>query len=148
VGELVGDIGLEKLTEDFWLPSWLTSGSWVGVRALVVAELMPGIARSKLLPRPPGRRGGGEDIRLSVSRLTTRLCDLGGIAGAFLGMIGIGGASGSTVVGRPRTGDGLLKVLSVIDPTEPRRRRLLLGLVVSRALPLDDTDALLTMRFV
>lgn len=142
MGELVGDMGLEKLTEDFWLPSWVTSGSWVGVRAPVVAELMPGIARSKLLPRPPG-----EDALLSVSRLTTRLCDLGGIAGASLGMIGIGGASGSTA-GRPRTGDGLLKVLSVIDPTEPRRRRLLLGLVVSRALPLDDTDALLTIRFV
>ena len=123
------------------------------MRAPVVAELMPGIARSRLLPRSPGRRGGGEDILLSVSRLATRLCDLGGIAGAFLGKVGIGGASRSTV-GPPRTGDvirlgdGLLKVLSVIDPTEPSRRRLLLGLVVSRALPLDDTDALLTIRFV
>lgn len=93
----------------------------------VVAELALGFTRSKLLPRPPGGRGGGEDILVvEVSRLTARSCDLGGIAGASLGMLGIGGASASTL-GPPRPGDvtrfgdGLLKVLSVIDPAEPRR---------------------------
>ena len=136
MGELVGDMGLEKLTEDFWLPSRPDSGTCVSVLAPAVAELALGITRSRLLPRPPGGRGGDEDILVSVSRLTTRLCDLGGIAGASLGMVGIGGALGSTV-GLLRTGDatrlgdGLLKVLSVIDPAEPRRRRLLLGLVGS-----------------
>jgi hypothetical protein len=96
------------------------------VRAPAVAELALGITRSKLLPRLPGWGGGGEDTLVSVSRLATRLCDLGGIAGASLGMVGIGGASRSTIgllcTGDViRLGDGLLKVLSVIDPAEPRR---------------------------
>lgn len=126
MGELVGDIGLEKLTEDFWLPSRPGSGTWVSVLVPAVAELVLGITRSRLLPRPPVGRGEGKDILVSVSRLTTRLCDLGGIAGASLGMVGIGGASASTIgllrIGDvTRLGDGLLKVLSVIDPTEPRR---------------------------
>jgi len=129
-------MGLEKLTEDFWFPSRPGSGACVIVLAPAVAELAPGITLSKLLPRPLGGRGGDDDIFASVSRPTTRLCDLGGIAGASFGMVGIGGASGS-ITGLLRTGDvtrlgdGLLKVLSVIDPAEPRRRRLLLGLAGS-----------------
>lgn len=76
MGELVGDMGLEKLKEDFWTPSRSSSDTWLSVRVPAVVELALGITRSKLLPRPPGGRGGGEDIFLSVSRLMTRLCDL------------------------------------------------------------------------
>ena len=53
-------MGLEKLTDDLWLPS--RSSSVIFESGLGIGPVdAGGLARSKLTPRPPVR-GGGEEI--------------------------------------------------------------------------------------